>query len=385
MAYMNDPLQKKNQEDQTQNQNQNSGGNIYSTSSSEVSSQVDQKSSPSGNSNNSNTSSNSSGNWVNLNSYLDANQDKVGRYVDNLVNPYSSKENSYKNSIQENSQKYISDVNKNNENMLSVDDQADFAKRIYSINGGGYIPNSEKTTEDERQKAYNTYTGYQGPRAFESSGNEYGYNENKNQRDIFDEVGSNLTNQNYQRSLMNKNTSTGGKNLNSFLIAGTDQGRNAIQDYSKQFSDLATLLDTEAEKLNQARNTEVAESKNRLNNLKNAMATEKQKAKDYLTTERNKAKQKGAEDRALVEQWNREGLTPNEYSWNDRSAETEANYTKEMNILDQLEEELKKGNTNFVNAADLAGKRWLGLYDYGDIIDNVFEAYYQKLKEQGRI
>lgn len=234
MAYFLKQNENNNQNNQQQ-QNQNVGGNTYSTSGGEVSND----SSNNINSANSSNNSNTSGNWVNLNSYLDANQNKAGKYVSNLVNPYTSQQAGYESGLNDSKQAYQKAIQKNT---LDKNKGADVANRYYN--------NSNSITNDEWQLAQNTQKGYTGPDVWENTGNDYGYFNLNKQANQFKEVSDNLDNDVYLQSLMNQNLSQGGKTLNSFLVGATDSGKNKIQDYKTSFNKLYDLLDNQKVDLN---------------------------------------------------------------------------------------------------------------------------------------
>lgn len=277
MAYIDDPY-KKQQEDQTQNQGlANSGGNIYSTSQSEVST----VSNGSSGSNSSNTESNKSGNWVNLNKYLDANQGKVGGYVDQLVQPYTSKEAGYKENLDSGKQNYISSIQSDTAFNTGSDKSSSIANN--------YIGNSKNVSDNDKNIFYQTTLGYQGDDEYQNTGNNYGYNSSKNQADEFINVGSNLGNDIYLQSLMGSNVSSGGKNLNSFLVRGTNTGRQAVSDYSNLFSDLANLLDYQTNELNNERANVIDTATRNAESAKQNLDSARNKAKQQVTEAKNKA------------------------------------------------------------------------------------------------
>lgn len=242
MAYIDDPY-KKQQEDQTQNQGlANSGGNIYSTSQSEVST-VSNGSSGS----NSSNESNKSGNWVNLNKYLDANQGKVGGYIDNLVQPYKSSSDQFKENMQASNDNY-------REQVASNTVTSDRAKDIITR----YGKDGTSITDDEYSIVSNALNDKFGVDDYKTTDDYTKLNKTAN--DI-GKVANNLSNSNYQQSLMGNQVSSGGKKLNSFLIGGTQEGRQKVTDYSKQFSELSKLLDNQSQELNNVRDQAFEQSK----------------------------------------------------------------------------------------------------------------------------
>lgn len=240
MAY----FLKNNNEDQNQsgNQNQMSGGNIYSTSGSEVSTPTSTSSNSSSNS----SQSNESGNWINLNKYLDANQGKVSSYVDNLVKPYSDSASQFKNDAEDSKQSYIKQVN---DNTVSKDQ----ANTIIS----NYRKDGSSITDADYYKVSNPIRGTFGVSQYEETED---YKNLNNKADELGQVGQNLGNENYLKSLMGNSVSSGGKNFNSFLIRGNQPGKDKITDYSNQFSELASFLDNQSSELNDARNKGMEES-----------------------------------------------------------------------------------------------------------------------------
>lgn len=242
MAYF---LKNQNDEQNQQsgNQNQMSGGNIYSTSGSEVSSSTSNNST---NSSSNSSASNESGNWVNLNKYLDANQGKVGGYVDQLVNPYTNSSNQFKNDLNKSSQDYTEKVN---QNTLSKDDATSIINK-YRIDGNSI-------TDDEYNKVSKPLNDNFGVTSYEETEDYTNLNKQANQ---LGNVGKNLSNSAYQQSLMGNDISSGGKKLNSFLINATNQGRRAIEDKQNAFKNLSALLDSQAQDLTNQRNTALENS-----------------------------------------------------------------------------------------------------------------------------
>lgn len=256
MAY----FLKQNEDQNNQNQQtQNVGGNIYSTSGGEVSSQIDNNSN-SNNSSNSN-SSNSSGNWVNLNSYLDANQNKAGRYANTFVESDLNKGQDYKNNLQNAQNQYLSSIKSDTAYNYSNNDNNLLDR---------YLQNSSSLSSAEKNRAMNILKGYQGDDYFQNTGDKYGYNELKKGSDDFNTLSKNILNENYLKSQMGNNVSTGGKNLNSFVLGGSDDSRNVLNNASNQFSEISSLLDSTNSDLNNERNNVVNK------------ATKNQKAYDKL-------------------------------------------------------------------------------------------------------
>lgn len=241
--------QNEDQNQQSGNQNQMSGGNIYSTSGSEVSSSTPTSTSSNNSSNSS--QSNESGNWVNLNKYLDANQGKVGGYVDQLVKPYSDSATQFKNDFDISKQSYTQQVE---DNTLSKDQASNIIKN-YRLDGSSI-------TDDEYNKVSKPLRGQFGVGDYEQTSD---YDDLKKQATKLGEFGSNLLGTTYQQSLMGNNVSSGGKALNSFLLRGTEQGRNAINNKSNEFSALADFLDGQSKELTNLKNDAQEVTSNNVN------------------------------------------------------------------------------------------------------------------------
>lgn len=260
MAY----FLKQNEDQNNQNQQtQNVGGNIYSTSGGEVSSQIDNNSN-SNNSSNSN-SSNSSGNWVNLNSYLDANQNKAGRYANTFVESGLNKGQDYKNNLQNAQDQYLSSIKNDTAYTYNKSKNNNPVYNLLGINATGnddvildkYLKDSSSVTQNEKDRAMNILKGYQGDDYFQNTGNKYGYNDLKKTSDDFNNLSKNILNENYLKSQMGNNVSTGGKNLNSFILGGSNDSRNVLNNASNQFSELSSLLDSTNSNLNKERDNVV--------------------------------------------------------------------------------------------------------------------------------
>lgn len=239
MAY----FQKNVNEEENQNQTSNlntGGGNVYSTSTSEVSSITDN------NNTNSNDNSGSSSNWVNLNKYIDSNQGKIGKYVDNIVEPSFSQKDDYQSNLEKSKKDYTTAINKKT---ADKNQSSNLIKR--------YTGDSNSINNDEWDLLINTSKGYTGPDQIENTGNDYGYWDLNKQAKEFQNTGNNLNTDVGIQSLMDRNLSTGGKNLNTYLVRASDQGKNKVSDYSNQFSELAKLLDTQTSDLNKARENAV--------------------------------------------------------------------------------------------------------------------------------
>ena len=278
MAY----FLKNNNEDQNQsgNQNQMSGGNIYSTSGSEVSTPT----STSSNSSSNTSQSNESGNWMNLNKYLDANQGKVAGYVDSLASPYTSRVDDYTKSVESNKQQYINDVS--NQNSAKFDSNK--SKSVL----GNYINNSDSVSTNDWKALQDTLKGYTGANQYSLTGDQYGYSTDKKTADDFGNFGSNFENQDYRMSLMDKNVSSGGKKLNNFLL-GTQDAQQQISDYASKFRDLSDLLDKNEAEMNTAYTNAVnASNKNQkdaLSNLSKIEAEQQKKLKDAYNIQKAQA------------------------------------------------------------------------------------------------
>lgn len=242
MAY----FLKNNNEDQNQsgNQNQMSGGNIYSTSGSEVSTPTSTSSNSSSNS----SQSNESGNWINLNKYLDANQGKVSSYVDNLVKPYSDSASQFKNDKESSANSYSQNI-KNNQ--LQANKATDIVQR--------YANDGTSITDDEYKLVSNAVTGNFGVNPYQQTEE---YTKLSNTASELGDIGEKLKNKSFQENLMGNNVSSGGKKLNSFLISGTQAGNDKISDYSNSFSELASLLDSQTRDLNKQRNSAIEQNRN---------------------------------------------------------------------------------------------------------------------------
>jgi len=261
MAY----FLKQNEDQNNQNQQpQNVGGNIYSTSGSEVNSQVENNSNSSNSSNSNN--SNSSGNWVNLNSYLEANQNKAGKYVSNLMNPYSQQQPGYETKLNESKDNYSNAIKTNSLNTQEGQKVAN-----------SYYADSNSISQNDWNRARETEQGYSGkPNEYQNTGDDYGYSGLKKQADQFKEISDNLNNDVYLQSLMDKNLSQGGKTLNSFLMGATNTGRNALSNYKQTFGDLWNLLENSTNDLNKQRaEQEKIATENQANWLNSKQAAKK--------------------------------------------------------------------------------------------------------------
>ena len=252
MAYF---QKNNNNEDQNQNQNttSNTGGNTYSVSSSEVSSTVD-------NNENNKKSDTGSGNFVNLTKYLDSNQGKMGNYANTFVQDDLNKGQDYRGNIQNSQENYISSINS--------DSAASYNKDSDNKILENYLKDSSSVKDSDKQRATNILKGYQGADYFENTGDEFGYNTLKKDSDNFNTLSGNITNQDYLKTQMSNDLSSGGKNLDSFLLGANKDSSKVLNDASKEFSDLASLLDATTTNLNQQRDTVVNK------------ATENQKAFD---------------------------------------------------------------------------------------------------------
>lgn len=344
MAY----FQKKNEDDQNNNGNQNqiTGGNIYSTSGSEVSSTLE-NSSPKGNSTSS--LSNESGNWVNLNKYLDANQGKVGGYVDTLVNPYSQKEEGYRNNLQNANEQYLNSIH----NDTAYKTGANTSRNIAS----NYYKNSSNVSDDDKGAFYGTLSGYQGAGKFDETGDDYGYNDLRTQADEFANVSSNLGNNNYLQSLMGNQVSSGGKKLNSFLVQGTTQGQQDLNNNVKRFSDLENLLNNQVSSLNDERQNVINTATQNQQLAQQAEAEEYKRVQDQIAAAQQKAIQKANQQKALYEGAKNnvmhvglptsngqvvvgKNLNINPYTWKDTSTQGKQDVGREQKELDQRRNDL---------------------------------------------
>lgn len=271
--------QNEDQNQQSGNQNQMSGGNIYSTSGSEVSSST--PTSTSSNSSNS-SQSNESGNWVNLNKYLDANQGKVGGYVDNLVKPYTDSASQFRNDLNTASQNQSQNIK---DNTLSQNKVTDIVTR-YGKDGNSITDDEYKRVSDAVQGNFNV--------------NPFDQNENYTQLSgtitNLNQVGNNLGNQNYLKSLMGNQVSSGGKDLNAFLVGGTQTGKEKINDYSNQFSNLKSYLDQETENLNNLRNNAIQQNKDLATQTIQDLRGKDTVGSSYLNEIKNRGNKEGAND-----------------------------------------------------------------------------------------
>lgn len=260
MAY----FQKNNNEDK-QNQDvssNNVGGNTYSISSSEVSSTVES------NNENNKKSDTGSGNFVNLNKYLDANQGKMGNYANTFVQDDLNKGKNYQSNMQNAQDKYLSSIksdtaynyNKDSDNKL-LDD---------------YLRNSSSISDSDKQRAMNILKGYQGVDYWSNTGDEFDYNNLKKGSEDFSKLSGNVKDQNYLKTKMSSDLSSGGKNLDSFLLGASDNSKNVLNNASNQFSQLASLLDSTSGNLNTQRDSVVSK------------ATENQKAYDQARQDKTK-------------------------------------------------------------------------------------------------
>lgn len=241
MAY----FQKNNNEDE-QNQDVSSGnvgGNTYSTSSSEVSSTVES------NNENNKKSDTGSGNFVNLNKYLDANQGKMGSYANSFVEEDLNKGKDYQGNIQNAQDKYLSSIK--SDNAYTYNSNSD--NKLLD----NYLKNSSSVSTSDKQRATNILKGYQGADYWSNTGDEFDYNNLKKDSDNFNTLSGNITDQNYLKTKMSNDLSSGGKSLDSFLLGASDNSKNVLNNASNQFSELASLLDSTSGNLNTQRDTVV--------------------------------------------------------------------------------------------------------------------------------
>lgn len=259
MAY----FQKNNNEDK-QNQDVSSGnvgGNTYSTSSSEVSSTVES------NNENNKKSDTGSGNFVNLNKYLDANQGKTEGYANTFVQDDLNKGKDYQGNIQNAQDRYLSSIKSDNAYTYnSVDNKI--------LND--YLKNSSSVKNADKQRAMNILKGYQGVSNWSNTGDQFDYNNLKKDSDNFNTLSGNIIDQDYLKTQMSNDLSSGGKSLDSFLLGASDNSRNVLNDASSQFSELASLLDSTSSNLDKERTNVVNK------------ATQNQKAYDKLRQDKTK-------------------------------------------------------------------------------------------------
>lgn len=293
MAY----FQQYNNEDK-QNQDissNNVGGNTYSTSSSEVSSTVES------NNENNKKSDTGSGNFVNLNKYLYANQGKMGNYANTFVQDDLNKGQDHKKNIQNAQEQYISSINSD----AAATYNNDSDNKILE----DFLKDSSSVKDSDKQRVINILKGYQGADYFENTGDEFNYNNLKKSSEDFNTLSRNITNKDYLKTQMSNDLSTGGKNLDSFLLGASNNSRNVLNDASNQFSELASLLDATTTNLNQQRDSVVKK------------ATENQKAfdkarQDKVTELGNQLRAKYNESKAI----------------NDRIKEQNKNLTNIVNL-----------------------------------------------------
>lgn len=229
MALMEDPNLKKNIEDQ--NQGQMTGGNIYSTSGSEV------DTTQSGNNssfptNTTNKDSNTSGNWVNLGAYLDANSRKSGDYANRLVQNKLNTQDDYKTGLNDAVTNYGNTIKQD----TAYQTGSDASKNI--ITKGA--KNLSNLSSADQQILGNTLKGYQGQGQIESTGDEYGLFNLRNQSEGYNKFAEGLLDNDYRSSLMNPTMSSGARKLNSFLL-GSKDAQQEFQNSSNAFKDLASL------------------------------------------------------------------------------------------------------------------------------------------------
>lgn len=241
MAYF---QKNNNNEDQNQNQNttSNTGGNTYSVSSSEVSSTVD-------NNENNKKSDTGSGNFVNLTKYLDSNQGKMENYANTFVQDDLNKGKDYQGNIQNAQDKYLSSIK--SDNAYTYNSNSD--NKLLD----NYLRNSSSVSDSDKQRASNILKGYQGADYWSNTGDEFNYNNLKKGSEDFNTLSGNITNQDYLKTKMSNDLSSGGKSLDSFLLGASDNSKNVLNNASNQFSELASLLDSTSGNLNTQRDTVV--------------------------------------------------------------------------------------------------------------------------------
>ena len=260
MAY----FQKNNNEDK-QNQDVSSGnvgGNTYSTSSSEVSSTVES------NNENNKKSDTGSGNFVNLNKYLDANQGQMGSYANSCVEEDLNKGKDYQGNIKNAQNKYLSSIKSD-----TAYNYKDSDNKLLD----NYLRNSASVKDPDKQRAMNILKGYQGVSNWSNTGDQFDYNNLKKDSENFNTLSGNITDQDYLKTKMNNDLSSGGKSLDSFLLESSDNSKNVLNNASNKFSELASLLDSTSKNLDQERTNVVNK------------ATQNQKAYDKLRQDKTKA------------------------------------------------------------------------------------------------
>ena len=328
MAY----FLKQNEDQNNQNQqSQNVGGNMYSTSGSEVNSQIENNSNSSNSSNSS--SSNSSGNWVNLNSYLDANQNKAGRYANTFVKSDLNKGQDYKNNLQNAQDQYLSSIKSDNAYTYNGNDNNILNK---------YLNDSSSVSQNEKDRTVGILKGYQGADYFQNTGDQYGYNELKKGSDDFSNLSKNILNDNYIKSQMGNNVSTGGKNLNSFILGASSNAKNILNNASDKFSELSSLLDSTNNNLNTERDNVVNTANKNSSDFNKVLNDKKSEIENSLRSIYNNFK--NINDRVLAQKSNPKSLldlpagssTQDGYYnyYKDLSRESTNNLNKELQELD---------------------------------------------------
>ena len=236
-------------QDENQNTTGTTGGNVYSTSSSEVSSTVD-------NTDNNKKSNTSGSGFVNLNKYLDANQGKVGTYASSFVNDDLRKGNQYKSDVNNAIDSYVSSV-KSSPAYTYNDSTSSYSDTNLLKN---YIHDSESLNQAEKNRITNVLKGYQGDDEFQNTGNKYGYNTLKKTSDEFEQLSNDIDKPEYLKTKMSNDLSTGGKNLDSFLLQADSDSRRVLDNAKRSFSDISKLLGTATTKANTTRNSVMEQS-----------------------------------------------------------------------------------------------------------------------------
>lgn len=333
MAYFLKQNEDNNQNNQNQ-QPQNVGGNIYSTSGGEVSSQIENNSNSS-NSSNSNSSS-SSGNWVNLNSYLDANQNKAGRYANTFVESDLNKGQDYKNNLQNAQDQYLSSIKSDNAYTYNGNDNNILNK---------YLKDSSSVSQNEKDRTVGIIKGYQGDDYFQNTGDKYGYNDLKKNSDDFNNLSKNILNENYLKSQMGNNVSTGGKNLNSFILGGSNDSRNVLNNASNQFSELSSLLDSANNTLNNERDNVVNTANKNSSDFNKVLNNKKSEIENSLRSIYNDSK--NINDRVLAQKSNPKSLL--DLPTGSSTKEGYYNYYKDLSreATNNLNKELQELNNRY--------------------------------------
>lgn len=275
MAY----FQQYNNEEERQNQNNTAGttgGNTYSTSLSEVSSTLD---------NTDNKKSDSGSGFVNLNKYLDSNKGEIGKYAQSFVNDDLNRGKQYQSDLNNSLYSY--------EKALKSDPSYTYRDSTSNYSDSSmlkqYLRDSGSLNQSEKNRIMNVGRGYQGDDEFQKTGNKYGYNNLKKTSDTFSTLSNNIDDKDYLRTKMSNDLSSGGKNLDSFLLGAAEDSKKVISDAKNSFSDLSKLLDTTTSGANATRNSVVKTANKNAAEFNALKDKERQAIEDSLRTQYNKS------------------------------------------------------------------------------------------------